>query len=106
MLMMLDAIQSVLLLYPSRHARGGYAAHRLHPTPYFGTEEAPAITKEPANRFGPLARTIGEKFVRCRCISAELHTTEELNGIRAEKPLRERSIITSLAVGAWSLFDR
>ena len=29
-----------------------------------------------------------------------------MKGIRAEKPLRERSVITSHAVGVWRLFDR
>ena len=78
----------------------------LLPTPYFASGEALGTTKETGDRCRPLLRTHCEKFARGRCISADLRNTQELKGIRAEKPLRKRSVITSHSVGVWRLFDR
>ena len=66
----------------------------LLPTPYVTSGTALGTIKETADRYHPLLRTHCEKFARGRCISADLRNTQELNGIRAEKPLRERGVIT------------
>ena len=78
----------------------------LLPTPYFASGEALGTTKETSDRYRPLLRTHCEKFVRGRCISADLRNTQELKGIRAEKPLRERGVIILFAEAGWGLFDR
>ena len=78
----------------------------LLPTPYFASGEALGTTKETGDRYRPLLRTHCEKFAIGRCVSADLRNHQELKGIRAEKPLRRRSVITSHAVGVWSLVDR
>ena len=64
------------------------------PMPYFASGTALGTIKETADRYHPLLRTHCEKFARGQCISAYLLNTQELNGIRAEKPLRERGVIT------------
>ena len=78
----------------------------LLPAPYFAAGAARETTKETGDRYRPLLRTHCEQFARGRYISADLRNHQELKGIRAEKPLRERSVITSHAVGVWRLFDR
>jgi hypothetical protein len=75
-------------------------------THYFASGEALGTTKETGDRYRPLLRTHCEKFAIGRCVSADLRNHQELKGIRAEKPLRRRSVITSHTVGVWSLFDR
>ena len=75
-------------------------------TPYFASGAALGTTKETSDRYRPLLRTHCEKFVRGRCISADLRNTQELKGIRAEKPLRERGVIILFAEAGWGLFDR
>jgi hypothetical protein len=54
----------------------------------------------------PLLRTHSEKFARGRCISADLRNHQELKGIRAEKPLRERGVFVLSAEAGWGNFDR
>ena len=76
------------------------------PTPYFASGEALGTTKETADRYRPLLRTHCDKFARGRCISADLRNTQELNGIRAEKPLWERGVNILFAEAGWGLFDR
>ncbi len=78
----------------------------LLPTPYLASGAALGTTKETSDRYRPLLRTHCEKFVRGRCISADLRNTQELKGIRAEKPLRERGVIILFAEAGWGLFDR
>ncbi len=78
----------------------------LLPAPYFAAGAARGTTKKTGDRYRPLLRTHCEKSARGRCVSADLRNHQELKGIRAEKPLRERSVITSHAVGVWRLFDR
>ena len=78
----------------------------LLPTPYFASGEALGTTKETGDRCRPLLRTHCELFARGRCISADLRNTQELKGIRAEKPLRERGVIILFAEAGWGLFDR
>jgi len=80
--------------------------HGLLPTPYFASGEALGTTKEAGERCSPLLRTDCEKFARGRCISADLRNTQELKGIRAEKPRWERGLIISFAEAVWGLFDR
>ncbi len=80
--------------------------HGLLPTPYFASGEALGTTKETGERCSPLLRTDCEKFARGRCISADLRNTQELKGIRAEKPRWERGLIISFAEAVWGLFDR
>ena len=75
-------------------------------TPYFASGAALGTTKETSDRYRPLLRTHYEKFARGRCISADPRNTEELKGIRAEKPLRERGVIILFAEAGWGLFDR
>ena len=75
-------------------------------TPYFASGAALGTTKETSDRYRPLLRTHCEKFARGRCISADLRNTQELKGIRAEKPLRERGVIILFAEAGWGLFDR
>ncbi len=75
-------------------------------TPYFASGAALGTTKETSDRYRPLPRTDCEKFARGRCISADLRNTQELKGIRAEKPLRERGVIILFAEAGWGLFDR
>jgi len=43
-------------------------------------------------------RAFRYRIERGRCVSAELRNPQELKGIRAEMPFRERSVITSHAV--------
>ncbi len=74
--------------------------------PYFASGEALGTTKETGERCSPLLRTDCEKFARGRCISADLRNTQELKGIRAEKPRWERGLIISFAEAGWGLFDR
>ncbi len=69
----------------------------LLPTPYFASGEALGTTKETGDRHRPLLCTHCKKFARGWRISADLRNTQELNGIRAEKPLRERGEIILLA---------
>ena len=78
----------------------------LLPTPYFASGEALGTTKETGDRCRPLLRTHCELFALGRCISADLRNTQELKGIRAEKPLRERGVIILFAEAGWGLFDR
>jgi len=78
----------------------------LLPMPYFASGEALGTTKETGERCSPLLRTDCEKFARGRCISADLRNTQELKGIRAEKPRMERGLIISFAEAGWGLFDR
>ena len=78
----------------------------LLPTPYLASGAALGTTKETSDRYRPLLRTHCEKFVRGRCISADLRNTQELKGIRAEKPLRERGVIILFAEAGRGLFDR
>ena len=78
----------------------------LLPTPYLASGAALGTTKETGDRYRPLLRTHCEKFARGRCISADLRNTQELKGIRAEKPLRERGVIILFAEAGWGLFDR
>jgi hypothetical protein len=61
---------------------------------------------ETRDRFHPPLRTDYAKFACGRYNSADLRNTQELKGIRAEKPLRRCVVITSTAVGQRSLFDR
>ena len=75
-------------------------------TPYFASGAALGTTKETSDRYRPLLRTHCEKFARGRCISADLRNTQELKGIRAEKPLRERGVIILFAEAGRGLFDR
>ena len=74
--------------------------------PYFAAGAVLGTTKETSDRYRPLLRTHCEKIERGRCVSADLRNHQELKGIRAEKPLRERSVITPHAVGVWRLVDR
>ncbi len=76
------------------------------PVPYFAAGAARETTKKTGDRYGPLLRTHCKKCARSRCVSADLRNHQELKGIRAGRPLRERSVITSRAVGVWRLFDR
>ena len=78
----------------------------LLPAPYFAAGAARGTTKKTGDRYRPLLRTHCEKSARGRWVSADLRNPQELKGIRAEKPLWERSVITSHAVGVWRLFDR
>jgi len=78
----------------------------LLPASHLAAGSARGTTKETGDRYRPLLRIHCEKFARGRCVSADLRNHQELKGIRAEKPLRERSVITSHAVGVWRLFDR
>ena len=73
---------------------------------YFAAGAVREATKETGDRYRPLLRTHCEKFVRGRCISADLRNHQELKGIRAEKPLRERGVIILFAEAGWGLFDR
>ena len=75
-------------------------------TPYFASGAALGTTEETSDRYRPLLRTHCEKFARGRCISAGLRNHQELKGIRAEKPLRERGVIILFAEAGWGLFDR
>ena len=75
-------------------------------TPYFASGAALGTTKETSDRYRPLLRTHCEKLARGRCISADLRNTQELKGIRAEKPLQERGVIILFAEAGWGLFDR
>ena len=70
---------------------------RLIPAPYFAAGSARGTTKEAGERYRPLMRTHCEKFARGRCISADLRNLQELKGIRAEKPFRERGVIILFA---------
>ena len=78
----------------------------LRPSPYFASGEALGTTKETGDRHRPVLRTHCEKFALCRCISAGLRNTQELKGIRAEKPLWERGEIILFAEAGWELFNR
>ena len=78
----------------------------LLPVPYFAAGVARGTTKKTGDRYHPLLRTLCEKFARGRCVSADLRNPQDLKGIRAEKPLRERYVITSHSVGVWSFFYR
>ena len=78
----------------------------LLPAPYLTSGTALGTTKEAADRYRPLLRTHCEKFARGRCISVDLRNTQELDGIRAEKPIRERGIIILFAEAELGLFDR
>ena len=78
----------------------------LLPTPYDTSGTALGTTKETADRYHPLLRTHCEKFARGRSFSADLRNTQELKGIRAEKPLQERGVIILFAEAGWGLFDR
>ena len=78
----------------------------LLPTPYFTSGTALGTTKEIADRSRPLLRTHCEKFACGRCISVDLSHTQELKGIRAEKPLRERGVIILFTEAGLGLFDR
>ena len=78
----------------------------LLPTPYVASGTALGTTKETAERYRPVLRTHCEKFVCGRCISADLRNHQELKGIRAEKPLRERDVINFFAEAGRGLFDR
>ena len=71
----------------------------LLPAPYFAAGEARETTKETDDRYRPLLRIHYEKFARGRCVSVDLRNHQELKGIRANKPLWDRSVITSRSVG-------
>ena len=75
-------------------------------TPYFASGAALGTTKETSDRYRPLLRTHCEKFARGRYISADQRNTQELTGIRAEKPLRERGVIIWFAEAGRGLLDR
>ena len=80
--------------------------HWLLLTPYFASGEAVGTTKETADSYSPLMHTRSKKFARGRCISADLGHTEELNGICAEKSLRERGVLIFSVESGWGFFDR
>ena len=75
-------------------------------TPYFASGAPLGTTKETSDRYRPLLRAHCEKFARGRCISADLRNTQELKGIRAEKPLRERGVIILFAEAGWGLIEQ
>ena len=78
----------------------------LRPSPYYASGAARGTTKETPEGYRPLLRTHCEKFARGRWISADLRNTQELKGISAEKPLRERGVIILFDEAGWRLFDR
>jgi len=102
-----DAIQPGLFLYPGRHTLAVGNRWELLSPPCFTSGEVLGTTKETGDRHRPLLCTHCKKFARGWRISADLRNTQELNGIRAEKPLRERGEIILLAkAGGGGLFDR
>ena len=74
--------------------------------PYFASGAALETTGETGDRYRPLLRTHGEKFARGRCSSVGMSNSQELKGIREEKPLRERGVIILFSEAGWGLFDR
>jgi len=88
------------------HTLGRESVRGLLPTPYFASGEALGTTKETGDTCRPFLRTDCEKFERGRCFSADLRNTQELKGIRAEKPLRERGVIILFTEAGWGLLDR